>query len=261
MQQEHRAKSHSNHHHRCRFLISLDDTDETASRGTGFRGRQLARWLALRGLATTHSISRHQLCRASGIPYTSHNSAVCLEVEAKKSDRAILETRLAYFVGQSSAPASDPGYSLAELHHVDDSIKAFGKKCKQTPVTLDHALAAAASSSVSLQSMAGPGRGRIGALAALGLRASGADGRFIWLPGLRSLHGIFRLQELEHQGGILAAQTASGQAVDSEDRIMIRGWVRPLLRGHQPVLFVKRERSSDYEWRILDKGSVKELDS
>ncbi len=63
-----------------RLLIGIDDTDNLESRGTGYRARQLGQRLA-GGDSRVRGISRHQLLVDDRIPYTSHNSAACLELE------------------------------------------------------------------------------------------------------------------------------------------------------------------------------------
>ena len=62
-----------------RYLIGIDDTDNLESRGTGFRARCLGAELAGAGLARVDGVSRHQLLVHPDIPYTSHNSALCLD--------------------------------------------------------------------------------------------------------------------------------------------------------------------------------------
>ena len=64
-----------------RLLVGIDDTDNLESRGTGFRAREFGRQLMEEGLASVRGISRHQLYVHPDIPYTSHNSALCLDID------------------------------------------------------------------------------------------------------------------------------------------------------------------------------------
>ena len=73
-----------------RCLIGIDDTDNLESRGTGFRARQLGGRLAEAGLGKVRGITRHQLFVHPSIPYTSHNSSACLDVDL---DDARIERR------------------------------------------------------------------------------------------------------------------------------------------------------------------------
>ncbi|KPK74876.1 MAG: hypothetical protein AMJ79_12975, partial [Phycisphaerae bacterium SM23_30] len=55
------------------ILIGIDDTDNAASRGTGFLARQLFRQCQNRQLRPL-GVTRHQFLIDPRIPYTSHNS-------------------------------------------------------------------------------------------------------------------------------------------------------------------------------------------
>ena len=69
--------------------------------------------------------------------------------------------------------------------------------------------------------LTGTGGGIIGSLAAVGLRAAGEDGRFLWLPGLRELEGVHAAQALAELAGIEAIETVSGAPVDGAARISV----------------------------------------
>ncbi len=94
---------------RLRYLIGIDDTDNLESRGTGFRARCLGADLAAAGLARVDGVSRHQLLVHPDIPYTSHNSALCLD--AHVPDGRIDEVRefCRDFLLRESADGSDAG--------------------------------------------------------------------------------------------------------------------------------------------------------
>ncbi len=62
-------------------IISIDDTDNEHSPGSGQLADDLAQELILYRLVTEASdISRHQLFVHDLVPYTSHNSAMCFTV-------------------------------------------------------------------------------------------------------------------------------------------------------------------------------------
>ena len=243
------------------YLIGMDDTDDLYSRGTGYRARQLGRWLEWYGVARLHGITRHQLSAAPGIPKTSKNSAACLQVTLPVQDMGRLKSCLLDFLQHVAAPTAQPGLCLAPVDSVPIAVQRFGRRCKQVVVELSEALATAHSEVHLLAPSESLGSGRIGALAAVGLRASGEDGRFIWLPGLRSLKGVKSMAELSRRSGIEAACSPVGVHVAPTDRIRLNDWIRPLLRAGRSTLMVESaEGRGDCEWELLDKRRVKQLD-
>ena len=63
------------------ILISIDDTDNLDSRGTGEIASLIAEAVQQKGWGTTGMVTRHQLLVHPDIPYTSHNSAMCFTAE------------------------------------------------------------------------------------------------------------------------------------------------------------------------------------
>ncbi|MFP3853001.1 MAG: hypothetical protein ACLFWD_01770 [Anaerolineales bacterium] len=243
------------------YLLGLDDTDDHSSRGTGYRARQLGRWLQFQGLARVNSITRHQLSAAEGIPKTSKNSAACLHLWLNIGDMDRLQSCLIKFLSMVAAPTAQPGVCLAPAGSVAITVQRFGRICKEGVVELTEAIKRAEAASMWLATTDDLGSGRIGAMAAVGLRASGEDGRYIWLPELRSLKGVTSVMELSSQCGIDVVCSPDGAQAAPMDRIRLNSWIRPLLRAGQPRVLVESvEGRDEYEWKLLDKGRVKQLD-
>ena len=80
--------------------------------------------------------------------------------------------------------------------------------------------------------------GVIGALSAVGLGASGQDGRFILVGTIRELDGIQSIAAVL-AAGISAVVDIAGHAV-TKGLIDTGGRLRPALRDGRPVLYVKR---------------------
>ena len=91
-----------------RYLMGIDDTDNLESRGTGHRARMLGTGLQEAGLATLHSITRHQLLVHPAIRYTSHNSSACLLVEAGDGAPAVVDFARAFLLARAR-PARTQG--------------------------------------------------------------------------------------------------------------------------------------------------------
>ena len=75
-----------------RFLIGIDDTDNSNSRGTGNLARELGSLLQRVPGVRLLEITRHQLLISPLIPYTSHNGCICLAVDAESRDGRELGT-------------------------------------------------------------------------------------------------------------------------------------------------------------------------
>lgn len=240
------------------FLIGIDDTDDLESRGTGFHARELGRRLAGAGVAVVTGITRHQLLVDPRIRYTSHNSAACLGVRARPEATSDLTARCRDFLKTESARSADAGLCIAPLAGVGAAIQGFGQRAKRN--VLQRGDAERLAGDLVLEGVTGDGGGVIGALAAIGLRAGGGDGRFLWLPGLReAAHRRYRLAELAAATGIAGAQAVDGTPVEQDDALIDLGpWPRPVLLGGRAILLVERASHDEPNaWRAASRDLVK----
>ena len=162
------------------ILLCIDDTDNLESVGTGELAENMADGIQELYGGKCSAITRHQLYVHEDIPYTSHNSSMCFK--ASIADEA-LEPIIRYgidFLERESASGSDPGFCVAPLHTIADikELIRFGRTAKQEVLTKDAAYDLARRQRVHLSEHGGTGQGIIGALAGIGLRLSGNDGRF-----------------------------------------------------------------------------------
>lgn len=238
------------------FLIGIDDTDNLESRGTGFRARALGAGLEANGLARLQGITRHQLLVHPEIRYTSHNSSACLLVGAEAAASALGEF-CREFLRRESAPGSDAGLCIAARDGVDEAVRAFGARAKREVLTQAGALTLAARAGFLLEGLTGDGGGVIGALAAVGLRAAGDDGRLLWLPGLRELVGALTAGELCRRTGIDAVCPLDGGALGGDEVVELGDWVRPVLRAGQITLYVERAVGGAGRWRVASRDAIK----
>lgn len=237
-------------------LLGIDDTDNLESRGTGHRVRQLADYLEESGLAQPLGITRHQLLVAPEIPYTSHNSSACLVAECDPGSLDTLWESTCLFLEHESASGADVGLGLVDQAGVSPEAVAFGRRAKLEVLTQAEAQAAAGRSGVRLAGLTGTGGGMIGALAAIGLRAGGSDGRFLWLPGLRELQGVYTVGQLRELAGIDEVRGPDGGALDPQVRVDVGEWVRPVLREGRAILLAEELEDG---WHIFSKEKIKTL--
>lgn len=240
---------------------AIDDTDNLESRGTGFRARQLAARIGETGLGVVHGITRHQLFVSPDIPYTSHNSSACLAVSlCKATSMKDLAALCRDFLEKESAPGSDAGFCIRSANDVPGTVKAFGTRAKTTVLTVAAAHELARASGCHLEGVTGDHGGVIGALSAVGLRATGVDGRFIWVHGLREKAGMkLPLQLLLGRTGVDCVQTRDGLVLDDPmDDIDLGEWPRPVLRAHKAALLVEENDDlSHTHWRVVPKDYIK----
>jgi hypothetical protein len=230
------------------ILIGLDDTDTATSRGTGHLARQLAAECVRRGM-TALGVTRHQFLVDPRIPYTSHNSGACVAVACEEGVAAA-EFALE-FVASRAAEGSDPGICIAEAAAVPEAIIALSCDAARRIIEKDEALRAAAEAGLLLRPLGSTGLGVIGALASVGRRAEGNEGRFIDLPGLRDLPERVRAEDLTRLGVILQ-YPAQGPCPRAEDAYDTLGWVRPRLVRGRPVLPLEWSEAT-HAWRPVDR--------
>lgn len=242
-----------------RYLIGLDDTDNLESRGTGFRARCMGAELADGGLARINGVSRHQLLVHPDIPYTSHNSSLCLDAEVPEGRLDDVVDFCRDFLIRESAPGSDAGLCIAAFETLDAEIQAFGRRAKEVVLTRDDAVDCARRTSVYLEGLTGDHGGMIGALASVGLRRSGEDGRFVWLEGVRELSGVGRADELLRTTGIDSIEDREGTPVPPAATIAVDPWPRAVLLHGRAILLVERPEKNDvaYDWQLLSREEIR----
>jgi len=211
--------------------IGLDDTDTLESPGTGRLARQFAAAFALdyRVLGVT----RHQLLIDPRVPCTKNNSSAAIALDAELEPAALLEQARAWMLDQHQ-PGSDPGLCIA--HQVPPEIIEYGRRVQRHLVTQADARSLAAAYDIPLVGLGGDEGGVIGALAAVGLAASGDDGRYVWVGNSRELSGLQRVPTLL-AAGVHGVQTADGQPVT--DGLVWSDKLRPARRGGKPIAVVE----------------------
>jgi hypothetical protein len=166
------------------IFLSIDDTDNHESPGSGQLAELLSAHVKRLGLASNCSaISRHQLYVHEAVRCTSHNSAMCFLLTLAERNKHCYErlTSVAQdFIRRFSAPGSDPGLCIAADEHIGTrrQLIEFGQRAKACLLSKAEAYDLASRSGIHLSEHGGTGDGVIGALAGIGLRMSGNDGRF-----------------------------------------------------------------------------------
>ncbi len=217
-----------------KIWIGLDDTDTAESPGTGRLAREIAAHLD--GELEIPGVTRHQLLVDPRIPYTSHNSSAAILVESSHPvDPVILQQKIQEWMLAAFQAGSDPGLCIL-VGDVPQAITEFGQRARHEIVSQTEARRLAQANQILLDGLGGTQDGVIGALAAVGLAASGEDGRYILVGNIRDLSGLQPVS-LIINSGIPEIRTLNGALVRNgriqTDRL------RPARRGGRPVAFVE----------------------
>lgn len=215
------------------YFVGLDDTDNLESRGTGHLARQIAADLAADYHVT--GVMRHQLLLDPRVPCTRNNSCASIGLEENGDvDLDQLLRRVRAMMVADFQPGSDPGLCVAQK--VPGAIVEFGRRAKEQLVTLPEAWSLAESYGIRLMGLGGDESGVIGALAAVGLAATGEDGRYVMVGSCRDLTGLQPVEALL-QAGVVAVETQDGNAIT--EGLVMTDKLRPARRGGRPVAIVE----------------------
>ncbi len=216
------------------IFVGLDDTDNLESRGTGRLARAIAQELSAD--FTVAGVTRHQLLVDPRVPYTSHNSSasICL-YDGDENDLGALFRHVQDLMMADFIPGSDPGLCVAPLEKAQ-ALTRFGLRAQTEVVAQAEARELAEAHGVLLAGLGGSQDGVIGALAAVGLAASGEDGRYLLVGRSRDLTGLHDIPDILATG-ITAIFTLDGAPVDQGK--VLADKLRPARRNGQPVLYVE----------------------
>lgn len=227
-----------------RVILCVDDTDDASkATSTGEIAGLIADEVPALGGHVVLGITRHQLLIADDVPYTSHNSAMAFEARLPQGAASELRARAIDIIGSHRAASSDPGLCVAVLPDTWDGehiaqlarVVVFGYRAKEDLCTIDEAYELAAGVPwLELSEHGGNGDGVVGALAGVGLRADGNDGRFRGKWVLRRICG-FADDAQEATVGEVSARLAAG------------------LAGHVQVLDVRGRELADRTPLALDR--------
>ncbi len=227
------------------IYVGIDDTDTLDSRGTN----QLAKHLAGVVAASYRClrIVRHQLLFDERVPYTSKNgsASIWLEPMATADLDALIDTLRAE-MKREYIPGSDPG--LCVTYTVPAVVTDFGRRCQSELVRADEALDLARQTSLFLEGLGGTCDGVIGALAAVGLAATGDDGRVVqWEHMQEELSGPHPISDVTRRDVCVRSQADDSELTTGT--IDVGKKLRPNLRnGRQIVYAVPHPETSAADW-------------
>lgn len=233
------------------IYVGIDDTDTEGAPGTN----QLVRWLVGRLAPDFECILavRHQLLVDPRIPYTSKNSSASILVRSDGSRGVTdLAARIRGHMMDRFIEGSDPG--LCVTGRVPPEVIEFAARCQRDVVTQEEARRLAAQNGIHLEGIGGSEDGVIGALAAVGLAATGNDGRVVhigsWPDDLSGPQDV----ELLRARGVAEIRPIGSSRPILHGTVDVGKHLRPNYRDGRIVLFVapcEEEASSAAEWQAV----------
>jgi len=222
------------------ILVSIDDTDNLESPGTGELASRIAAELENNGWGKSSFVTRHQLLVHPDIPYTSHNSAMCFSAVINENCLEQVINHSAEFLARESAPGSDPGLCVAVLKSLPDSSELirYGKAAKESVLTKESAYELALRAGIHLSEHGGSGQGVIGALAGAGLRLGGNDGRLKGQLACAVPGTVVSVADLCARADIDEVRALDGSDLDSLDMVRFGEKVKTVLLDNRSVLLV-----------------------
>jgi len=245
------------------IVLSIDDTDIKGTRGTGQLTQILKDELIDQKIASCNNITRHQLFVHSEIPYTSHNSAMCFELEMSKSQLTELIAYCQKFLEKESAIGSDPGLCVAVKEQITDipALIDYGKRAKIEVLNKHEAYQLAKKLGIHLSEHGGTGQGVIGALAGIGLRLFGNDGRFRGWFNFGDSGDSITVNDLYLFDSIESITSQQGASLSGITEIILaEDKVKTVLKNHKQTLIVSTLTSAagSPSWITLSKSEAKQ---
>lgn len=243
-------------------LICIDDTDNLESRGTGELATILAAEIERRSWGRCNFVTRHQLLVHPDVPYTSHNSSMCFAADL---DLANLDTLIAYagdFLREESAVGSDPGLCVSVIDQLTDpeAVIAYGRSAKKEVLNKKIAYDLAAQLGVHLSEHGGTGQGVVGALAGIGLRLSGNDGRMKGWLRIETQDGLASVADIMAQTTLGGVRTMEGELLTAGEMVDIDSKPKAVLLDGQIYLMVSPVTDGGLvSWRTTPRSQLKKF--
>lgn len=226
------------------FLLCIDDTDELGGEiSTGSLAQEIA--LEISSFAKVSFITRHQLLLDPRINYTSHNSSMCLVAKISKEQKQKALDIALKLLTNKRAKSAEPGIAAVFKDDIKDTkgLINFGKNAKNMLLTTKQAFETAREQNVFLKALT-PTNGVIGALAGIGLKLSGDDGK---------IRGKFKLNEpklsvakLIELPFIEAVLDENFKELAKDEMINLDGALKPIFWDHKATLLVRKYKNGKF---------------
>jgi tRNA(Ile2) C34 agmatinyltransferase TiaS len=246
-----------------KILLCIDDTDNIESKGTGSIASEIAELIEVNGWGECQSITRHQLLVHPDVPYTSHNSSMCFTADIKSDLLEDVISGSIALLKRESAEGSDPGICvfiperLTQLQHQE--VIEFGLRAKREVLSKNDAYQLAERLSIHLSEHGGTGQGVIGALAGVGLKLTGNDGRFKGHHKMRTSKRTVTVKEILEETSIEIVRTQDGLVLNEEETILLGDKLKSVFLNHMSALLVESVKvDGETVWQPCTGSTLKQ---
>ena len=235
------------------IIVGIDDTDIVGSPGTNQLARSILKKIG--SGARDAIIIRHQLFFDPRVPYTSKNGSASIQLphvaagEIPELGEMIRQVMADWYI-----EGSDPGLCMAA--EVTEEMKQYGLRCKDRVIAQEEARDVAARSGCCLEGLGGTNQGIVGALAGVGLVATGDDGRVVHLASWPypddAFSGPRSIEEITARGVHEIRRLETEEPI-SEGPVDVGKHLRPNWRDSRIVLYVAAVTESEppAPWRAV----------
>lgn len=245
-------------------FVCIDDTDSLEEKGTstGKLAQAIIEDIEDKGMGKCSFITRHQLYFHPDIPYTSHNSAMCFVIEHDSNIYEPLKDLVIDFLLRKSAKESDPGLCIVEMDKLKDTdlLIDYGKRAKKEILNKDLAYGTAEKLGVHLSEHGGTGDGIIGALAGVGLRLTGSDGRIKGKKTFPGLGDVISVKDILENSTIDEVRDLEGGPISIDEKVVLGEKIKTVFLDYKEVLLIYKkfdEEVNGYNWYTCIKEQWK----
>lgn len=245
------------------YLVAIDDTDMPGTKGTGWLVQELCELMEAKGLASSSPISRHQLFVHEDVPFTSHNSSMCFEMDLHSASLEDAKRFMISFLEEHAQDGSDPGLCIVNPSDHDDlaELHAYAQSAKTTVLSKTIAYDLAKKLGIYLSEHGGTGDGVVGALAGTGLRMLGNDGRYRGWYHLGNGGDVLSVGDIHTTLPFVdAVTTESGKILGYDTRVTISSEkIKAVRKNKQQVMIVVENDLPEAatEYRIISSREAK----
>lgn len=236
------------------LFIGIDDTDCLNSKGTEHFTRCLGREIEQNGLGIIAGISKHQLWQEGSIDYTTANQAVCIELKNADSIASVA-VFVRDYIYENASGKSQTGFCISNAKGIPNTVVQFGLNCKKKLMNTNLAYSVASAAHIHIEGIRKNAAGIIGALAAIGLRATGADGYVICVKGheFSTMSGVFHAGEIYCHTRVDSIITTDGFKIPVHATIEWQGDAHPVIMENYITLLVEEHPEKEKcDWRVVE---------
>lgn len=184
---------------------------------------------------------------------------MCFKGEIEPLYLAELISYAGSFLEKMSVEGSDPGLCIAVAERITERKKLISFGCEATTkvLTKQKAIELAGVTGVHLSEHGSTGGGIIGALAGVGLRLGGNNGRFKGWLTVKEDDRIITVERLLGNYDINEIRDVCGKIIKPDDTVSLDERIKTVLLDGRCVLPVKKNMAGNSDWVNITKDEIR----